>query len=84
MLYRAPNDGMKQIDPLVAAYLARGGAVVRVSEGTRTYSEREMWQARHGNAPRAIDATEQRIIAGTDYMGRSVITNGLGELIAVE
>ena len=65
----------------IQAFIASRG-VTRVAEGERAYDGRSMYWAVRGE--KAVDLTSRRVVWGHDHLGRAIIVNGLGELIAVE
>jgi hypothetical protein len=71
-------------DDLVAAFLAKGGKITRVSKSERTVSEREFYAARRQD--RKAQSEEQRLIDERheviDHCGVSHFRNGLGEWIS--
>lgn len=84
---------MTDTNEAIAAFLAKGGKINRVdADATSGISDRDFYYAARGKVTnsneRFIPMNEntligQRIIHCTDHLGRSIITNGLGELIVI-
>lgn len=71
----------------LAALAARATVpVTRVETGARAYDEKAIYKAmRNDTVAKSEDALiRERHVKAYDHMGRAVITNGIGELIAVE
>jgi hypothetical protein len=67
----------------IAAFIARKG-ITRVAEGTSNGMSRRDWYDTV-RAPKAAKpmAHDIRIVKAIDHLGRSVIVNGDGELVAI-
>ena len=72
---------MTDSDEAIRAYLARGGKITRAAPDDRTLTEREIYQARRGNAPTPRDPVDERHIGAPDHLGRRAVTNGYGEFV---
>ncbi len=64
-------------------FQTKGGAVKRLPAGIAYGVDRDADKAKR-YAARENRLIEERHVRCIDHMGRSVITNGLGELIAIE
>lgn len=72
---------------LVAQFFARGGSVSRVPAGVAYGVDPAVDRERRAMSReqrRDNDLIAQRHVRCVDHCGRSVIVNGMGELIAVE
>lgn len=83
----------------IAAFIRNKG-ITKIAEGEQSLTRREKYLVERGENPKEIvsfsaktgmvrkrsenDLIQQRIVRGMDHLGRSIIVNGLGELIAIE